>query len=169
MLICGNCQARQYEGTVFCTECGAAIVALGPHNPTTFTLERSATVPPLTDVSSPEAAVAPAVQAALRLTIIGTGRRIELHPAPSLLIGRRDAARGVYPDIDLSGDGGYDAGVSRRHARLLYRHNGYILEDLQSANGTFVNGNRVSPDQPAAVRLGDELGFGSLVVRIELG
>ncbi len=33
--------------------------------------------------------------------------------------------------------------VSRRHARLLFRDGGWILQDLQSKNGTVVNGVRV--------------------------
>jgi predicted component of type VI protein secretion system len=36
-----------------------------------------------------------------------------------------------------------DAEVSRRHARLVSQAGGYILEDLGSTNGTFVNGQRL--------------------------
>lgn len=36
-----------------------------------------------------------------------------------------------------------DEGVSRRHARISSQESGYAIEDLDSANGTFVNGTEV--------------------------
>lgn len=36
-----------------------------------------------------------------------------------------------------------DPEVSRRHAQLTFQNNYYILEDLNSTNGTFVNGRRL--------------------------
>ena len=49
--------------------------------------------------------------------------------------------------------------VSRRHAVLGYHAGGYTIADLQSTNGTFVNGRRVR--QPAPLRPGDEVAFGA--------
>lgn len=77
-------------------------------------------------------------------------------------------ARSVIPDIDLGPEGGYDAGVSRRHA-VISLHNGRcMIEDLGSANGTFVNGRRLSPQAMAGLRSGDELMCGTLALRIEI-
>ncbi|MEZ4227014.1 MAG: GGDEF domain-containing protein [Polyangiaceae bacterium] len=42
-----------------------------------------------------------------------------------------------------------DDGVSRRHARLVREGSHYVLEDLGSANGTFVAGNRIERQQLA--------------------
>lgn len=54
-----------------------------------------------------------------------------------------------------------DAELSRRHARLVSQSGGYILEDLGSTNGTFVNGTRLSGPhnlQPGeTIRLGDNV------------
>jgi len=52
----------------------------------------------------------------------------------SVLIGRLSASRNIHPQIDLSSDNG----VSRRHAQLTSDGQRWWVEDLQSANGTFV-------------------------------
>jgi len=51
-----------------------------------------------------------------------------------------------------------DNRISRRHARIANRGRGYVLEDLGSRNGVFLNGKRVS--KRAAIVEGDRLGFG---------
>lgn len=38
----------------------------------------------------------------------------------------------------------YDAGVSRRHARIFDEGEGFLIEDLGSSNGTVVNGSKVA-------------------------
>lgn len=46
--------------------------------------------------------------------------------------------------------------VSRRHARIERVDDSYLLRDLGSKNGTFVNGQRVG-DEPYSLRDGDEI------------
>lgn len=84
------------------------------------------------------------------------------------MIGRKDVARGINPDIDLGAHGGYDAGVSRRHAILNWRHGAYYVEDLASANGTFVNEHQVAASEQAKLHNGDELRCGMLALRVEI-
>lgn len=57
--------------------------------------------------------------------------------------------------------------VSKLHARL-HLEDGVptSLEDAGSANGTFVNGQRLSPGQSLPVRSGDRLGFGALTLEL---
>lgn len=50
-----------------------------------------------------------------------------------------------------------DDGVSRKHARILQEGNAYLIEDTESANGTFVQGQRVSRQ---LLRDGDVVQFG---------
>lgn len=45
--------------------------------------------------------------------------------------------------------------VSRRHAAIHCREEGYLLEDLGSKNGTFLNGQAVT--QPVVLQDGDEI------------
>jgi pilus assembly protein CpaF len=56
--------------------------------------------------------------------------------------------------------------VSKRHARLLYRDGRFIVTDLNSTNGTYVNRRRIT--QATIVREGDRIYVGDFVLRIEL-
>jgi len=55
-------------------------------------------------------------------------------------------------------------GVSRRHARLHWDGTELVVEDLDSKNGTFLNGARI---QRAGVAAGDEVRFGPVALRVE--
>jgi pilus assembly protein CpaF len=55
--------------------------------------------------------------------------------------------------------------VSKRHARLLYRDGRFIVTDLKSTNGTYVNGRKIA--QATIVREGDKIYIGDFVLRIE--
>ena len=55
--------------------------------------------------------------------------------------------------------------VSKHHARLLYRDSRFIVTDLKSTNGTYVNGRKIS--QATIVREGDKIYIGDFVLRLE--
>ena len=57
--------------------------------------------------------------------------------------------------------------VSKHHARLLYRDGRFIVTDLKSTNGTYVNGRKIS--QATIVREGDKIYIGDFVLRLETG
>ena len=81
-----------------------------------------------------------------------------LEPGDGFVIGRSLQS-------DLSVD---DLRVSRRHCRIGFDEQGVTLADLQSANGTYVNGQRVAK---ALLRQGDRLQVGSadLAVQVSYG
>lgn len=57
--------------------------------------------------------------------------------------------------------------VSKHHARLLFRDGRFIVTDLKSTNGTYVNGRKIS--QATIVREGDKIYIGDFVLRIDAG
>ena len=59
-----------------------------------------------------------------------------------------------------------DPTVSRKHARILIDAGRITVEDLQSKNGTFVNGRRL--DDPAQLSDGDTVRFGSVDVTFRI-
>jgi hypothetical protein len=84
------------------------------------------------------------------------------------LIGRWDADGGIFPDIDLDQDDP-EAKVSRRHARIQFLNNQYLIEDLGSTNGTFVNrGPRLAPGAKQSLKNGDEIIVGKTFLKFVL-
>jgi pSer/pThr/pTyr-binding forkhead associated (FHA) protein len=82
-------------------------------------------------------------------------------------IGRWDADGGIFPDIDLDQDDP-EAKVSRRHARIVYQDGHYLLEDLGSTNGTFVNrGRRLLPGNRYLLNDGDEIIVGKTFLKFQ--
>ena len=81
------------------------------------------------------------------------GNRIDLKNLP-VTIGKAQA----YADVILE-----DPSVSRVHARIYRGENGGIeIRDLDSTNGTWINGVKLSPNERRRVQRGDEVKFGNL-------
>ena len=59
-------------------------------------------------------------------------------------------ALGRHPLSDLSFDADKDLDVSSRHAAVLLAGDRYVLRDVGSRNGTFVNGRRITADHELA-------------------
>lgn len=73
---------------------------------------------------------------------------------PQVLVGRS-------PECDLMLD---DRSISRRHAQLFFREGRWILIDLESTNGSYINGERV---QRAELLPGDVVTIGSEQLRVD--
>jgi FHA domain len=103
-----------------------------------------------------------AVTSGLRRTPVGTGVQeagilLALDwtgACEELLIGR-------HPNCDVVMS---DETVSRRHARLTFRDGGWIVQDLDSTNGTRLNGQHVGR---CRLRPGDQLALGTQLLRVD--
>jgi len=58
-----------------------------------------------------------------------------------------------------------DPFASAEHAILTFRGRGWYLEDLESTNGTYVNGTRIEAVAP--ITFGDEIQIGQVRLRLE--
>jgi pSer/pThr/pTyr-binding forkhead associated (FHA) protein len=77
-------------------------------------------------------------------------------------LGRSDPLEGVDPDVDLAVHGGYERGVSRRHALIRRDGESWSLEDLGSTNGTVLNREKVTPGGSVSLSEGDVIHLGHL-------
>jgi|GEM_PF-5735870 len=91
---------------------------------------------------------------------------MSLIPQGVMVLGRRSQAE--RPDIDLTMWGGANHGVSRKHAQLIVGDEDNVLyvEDLDSANGTFLNGVRLKPRKQYPLQDDDEIRLGAFKLMI---
>ena len=140
---CVTCGHVGADDARFCSSCGKRIEPAADA-PTQAMTPVSADDPP-PSVSGPPGAAATAemvVTAGHR-----SGTRFEL-AGDRIAVGR-------HPDSDVFLD---DITVSRRHVQLEAGPAGYLLRDVGSLNGTYVNGHRI--DGEITLRSGDELQVG---------
>lgn len=81
-----------------------------------------------------------------------------------LIIGRRNSALPV--DIDLADYHGQDLGISRNHLKIEIINKRLTIRDLESVNGTLLNGIKMKPHQPYELKHGDELKPGRMHLKV---
>ncbi len=128
-------------------------------------------VPAAPAVPATPPAPAPAARhtslAALRLVLQPNGQILPLPATTRATIGRADPVSNFYPEIDLTPYGALDQGVGRRHMQLMIQRGQIVAEDLDSTNGSFLNGQKLPPHTPQPLRDGDELRLGRLVLKVQ--
>lgn len=77
-----------------------------------------------------------------------------------IIIGRYDKSSQTQPDIDLGSYGAEEKGVSRRHVVIRADEEHLVVIDLNSGNGTFLNGNKLEPNTPYPVKNEDKIQLG---------
>ncbi len=107
----------------------------------------------------------------LVLRVRGATETYEIQPqqaAHEFIIGRGASGSAMMPDIDLERKGGAELGVSRMHLGIRYdrEQNAVLVSDLNSANGSFLNGQRLISKEVRVLRHGDELRLGKLVLLV---
>jgi hypothetical protein len=162
---CSACGYQNVPGEMFCQNCGvqlAPVASLPPPLPrAVLQVDQSEAQPGAVMPATLKAAPKPR----LRLEVLSSNTMIILDmDRNEWLIGRADPLRGVYPEVDLSDQGGEESGVSRRHARLVSQEGRRFIQDLNSTNFTFLNGEKLQPGNLYPLRHGDEIRLGLLAV-----
>ncbi len=118
----------------------------------------------------PSKAPAPTLEqvAAPTLIVMSSGRQIDLSDVALVFLGRCDEKHHIYPHLDLTRDEGMSYGVSRQHACIHQNDQGLQVEDMDSTNGTFLNGQRLSPFKVYPLHNGDVLQLGKLEIKVQV-
>jgi eukaryotic-like serine/threonine-protein kinase len=148
MVFCGFCGGRIAADDVYCAHCG----------------QRQ----PLVGVGS---AALRQARATAKLIVTGTTEldaQFQLQKENNL-VGRSDPHSNIFPEVDLSR---FDpeTKVSRRHARIWRQGETFLIEDLNSVNGTVINDAvRLAPHQPRVLESGDKLRLGETTLHFLVG
>jgi hypothetical protein len=163
---CPNCSTVNVPDALFCENCG--------YDFTTNAMPRPLAAPQPTSPEGPAASPALTVPEdtfdwVAEVWIDPAWYQLQESPDPlpspglpeviplrgsSLLVGRTSRSRNIHPEIDVLSD----SGVSRRQAQLTTDGRRWWVEDLESANGTFVApASGALPEDPIPVGVKREL------------
>lgn len=178
MKSCTNCQNQEYTGVLFCSECGMRLFSAHPppttsaYNPNVATAMFS-----VSDIATQKLSEHDIKTAffsgedllesqSIRIRIQGELDMISLPDKDTIVMGRSDPNRDFEPDFDLTDYGAQRLGVSRQHLSIRRNPLGVTITDLGSANGSRLNGEKISPHTPQMVNDGDEIQLCKLIFNI---
>jgi pSer/pThr/pTyr-binding forkhead associated (FHA) protein len=170
LVTCPKCGTGNDTSSQFCSQCGLWIGDINPNQSTligtTTTVNIRAKVQEaLEDLDRNRAAIELEPDE-IAVLISNSADAIKIPYQRPVILGRHaysTSAEVVF--IDLNDYQGYALGVSRKHAQIEKLEDEYLLMDLGSSNGTFLNGDRLSPYKPYILNHGDKIMIGQLAVR----
>ena len=163
-MFCTQCGQQNPDGSRFCGRCGAPV----HRGSEPGAVETTSTISLAGLEGALESDSAPPSEEAAPAADTGEARALEaLPPGSALLVVKRgpnagsrfllDAAvttAGRHPESDIFLD---DVTVSRRHAEFAREDHGFVVRDVGSLNGTYLNRERI---ETASLAGGDEVQIG---------
>jgi hypothetical protein len=145
-MFCNNCGHRNPDDAKFCSSCGAPLPTSADETTVTFLPVEGGG-----EVAEEEVGVTlPELPQGAGMLVVKRGPN-----AGSKFMLDEDVTRaGRHPESDIFLD---DITVSRRHAEFVRRDRGYLVRDVGSLNGTYLNRERI---EEAELASGDEVQIG---------
>ena len=145
-VFCNRCGHRNAVGSNFCSSCGAPLAQVpAPDERTTIVY-----IPETGEEEELPVAV-DEVPAGVGFLVVKRGPNV----GSRFALDKDVVQAGRHPDSDIFLD---DVTVSRRHAEITRGAEGYVVRDVGSLNGTYLNRERI--DDEAPLSNGDELQIG---------
>lgn len=166
---CPKCKANIESDSWFCDQCGSElficpeckIFGKGKRCTQCGTeLVKASSMASSHIVTTPSATIRPATSAPQQPGhLVCTNPPIRLGLESGVIIGRR----GHYPTVFAAfGD------ISGNHAKIELNGQQWQVTDLGSTNGTFLNGESLTPNQPYPIKVGDILRFSTFDFKVEI-
>ena len=153
-MLCARCGHQNPEDARFCSSCGAPL-APGESEESTLTLSAVEAATEEDELERYLDGLAPG----MGLLVVRNGPET----GSSYRLENEATAIGRHPDSDVFLD---DITVSRRHVVVERGADGYVLRDVGSLNGTYVNRKRVDE---SPLRYGDEVQIGRYRLSFVIG
>ena len=154
MKVCTRCEQENFDTSTYCFNCGEDL-----DKTLTLNLFRG-------NIANPKLPLAPSEPELTLMVVTANGTKpISIPYGKPITLGRlHRSAQALH--IDLSDFEASELGVSRLHAAIDYNIEGPTITDLNSTNGTYLNGKKLKPRQPHTLLYGDVLRLGRLVIHI---
>jgi FHA domain len=166
MIVCPNCGNKEMPGALYCKECGTPLTVIS-RDPTMTIPSSLADHLREEQVEEIDHEVPPTPgDARLSLFLVDTGEVIQLEGLTEYTLGRSAEDQPILPDVDLAQYHAYEFGVSRLHASIKLGQPYALLTDFDSANGTQLNGQKLSPHKPYPITHGDIFTLGKLKIQL---
>ena len=161
-MFCTQCGHQNPEGSRFCGRCGAAIASSGGGSSTSVRADTTSTISLPALEGALEAAEAPTVTTAVEPALeeqppAGTALLVVKrgpNAGSRFLLDSAVTTAGRHPESDIFLD---DVTVSRRHAEFVREGGGFVVRDVGSLNGTYLDRQRI---EQAGLAGGDEVQIG---------
>lgn len=98
----------------------------------------------------------------LRIIAMNAPTRVEIE------VTKDEFVIGKKPEL-CDGVIGFNRMISRSHCKISKRGNQFVITDLQSANGTYVNRVRLQPNQPHPINNGDVIRLANSDFQVSIG
>jgi hypothetical protein len=157
---CPVCKLSNEAGALICAHCGASLDKTPTEPKTTQQVGGPKIAPSEKGEQFARELSVPAEGMALYVT--GSTKPIAVRKDEEFIIGRIVEGTSAEPIVDLADLAGFAMGVSRRHVMVRSTADGYVAIDLNSTNGTWLNGERLVPTKPYALPSGAFLQLGRM-------
>lgn len=167
MIVCPNCQHKELPGALFCSECGAQLIGAADASTQNFFRISTDRFKDTGSGKLPDLPAPPSLtDAVYSLYIMDVGQILPLVGRDEFTIGRAAEGQPILPDIDLTPFRAYENGVSRLHISMKITPGEIFAMDLGSVNGTRLNSQKMTPNQPYQLKHGDVITLGKLRVQL---
>ena len=163
---CPVCNYKNEPGATVCAYCGSPFEYSQASPTTTLRVHRKkeeTTVLPQMTEEDFKKTFKPHEEG-IAIYVKGYAAPIEIPKEREFTLGRHITGELEQAFVDLKPFGGYESGVSRRHALIRLTDHGYEILDLGSSNGTWLNTKRLTPDKPYPLENGAEVYLGKLQI-----
>lgn len=197
MVKCPFCGFNNEEGALFCEQCKSDLGSTTPTPapapappgepvPVASVVEAvPETAPPMAEVVEAPPAAAPGAAETAPAPAEAPAAKLPADAKPVLVVLRGQKVNAEYPiyeglnfigradekpvDIDLEDQEPPDRiWCSRQHALITFENNELTVEDLNSANGTYVNRTRIYPGQKKPLNVGDVIQIGNVQMKLKV-